>query len=202
MALRPPGPKGHFLTGSIPEFTGDTLAFLLDTRKYGDLTSFRFGPFTGYVVSSPEFAHQVLVTDAAKYIKSRSLKSVMFPILGNGLFTNDGDFWKRQRKLVQPAFHTRRIGAYAKVMVEHAQALMTRWHDGQVYDIDHEMAHLTMGIVSKTLFDADVSGESSEISDLVTDVLEGANTRLDRLFNLPYLRQRRRTASFCARWRG
>lgn len=186
MALRPPGPKGHFLTGSIPEFTGDTLAFLLDTRKYGDLTSFRFGPFTGYVVSSPEFAHQVLVTDAAKYIKSRSLKSVMFPILGNGLFTNDGDFWKRQRKLVQPAFHTRRIGAYATVMVEHAQALMTRWHDGQTYDIDHEMAHLTMGIVSKTLFDADVSGESSEISELVTDVLEGANTRLDRLFNLPY----------------
>ncbi len=186
MARRPPGPKGHFLTGSIPEFTGDTLEFLLDTRQYGDLSSFKFGPFTGYVVSSAELVHQVLVTDAAKYLKSRALKSVMFPVLGTGLFTNDGEFWKRQRKLVQPAFHTRRIGAYGQVMVEHAQKLMQRWQDGQAYDIDREMSHLTMGIVSKTLFDADVSGESSEISEVVTDVLESANTRLDRLMNLPY----------------
>lgn len=186
MAQRPPGPAGHFLTGSIPEFTRDTLSFLLDIRQYGDLASFWFGPFTGYVVSSPELAHQVLVTDASKFNKTRAIKQVMFPVLGTGLFTNDGDFWKRQRKLVQPAFHTKRIGAYGQVMVEHAQALIQRWQDGQTYDMDHEMTHLTMGIVSKTLFDADVSSELDEISAVVTDVLSGVNTRLDRLMNLPY----------------
>lgn len=186
MAQQPPGPKGHFLSGSIPEFTRDTLAFLLELRQYGDLASFPFGPFRGYVVSSPELAHQVLVTDAAKYYKSRSIKSVMFPVLGKGLFTNDGDFWKKQRKLVGPAFHTKRIGAYAEVMVDHAQALMQRWQSGQVYDMDHEMAHLTMGIVTKTLFDADVSSDANEISALVSEVLSSVNTRLDRLANLPY----------------
>ena len=70
-------------------------------------------------------------------------------------------------------------------MVSHAQALMSRWQNGQAYDIDHEMVHLTMGIVSKTLFDADVSGEASEISEVVTDALNGVNARLDQLINIP-----------------
>src|SRR3954451_2748588 len=157
MAIHPPQPKGHLLTGNIPEFTADTLAFLLDIRKYGDIASFQFGPFTAYVVSSPELVHQVLVEDADKFYKPDSLKKGTGPVVGKGLFTNDGDFWKRHRRLVQPAFHTKRIGAYAEVMVEHTQALMARWQSGQTYDIDHEMVRLTMGIVSKTLFDADVS---------------------------------------------
>jgi cytochrome P450 len=185
MATQPPGPKGHFLTGSIPEFTKDTLAFLLDIRKYGDLASFMFGPFRAFVVSSPELVHQVLVTNADKFYKPNSLKKSTFPVVGNGLFTNDGDSWKHQRRLVQPAFHTRRIGAYAEVMVEHAQALMSRWRSGEAYDIDHEMVRLTMGIVSKTLFDADVSGEANEISEMVTNALEVVNKRLDRLVNFP-----------------
>ena len=67
MALHPPAPKGHFLSGNIPEFTADTLAFLLDIRRYGDIASFMFGPFRAYAVNSPELVHQVLVTDAAKF---------------------------------------------------------------------------------------------------------------------------------------
>jgi cytochrome P450 len=185
MAIHPPQPKGHLLTGNIPEFTADTLAFLLDIRKFGDIASFQFGPFTAYVVSSPELAHQVLVEDADKFYKPNSLKKGTGPVVGNGLFTNDGDFWKRQRRLVQPAFHTKRIGAYAEVMVAHTQTLMARWQSGQTYDIDHEMVRLTMGIVSKTLFDADVSDEASEISGLVTEALMVVNKRLDRLVNPP-----------------
>ncbi|MEP7291896.1 MAG: cytochrome P450 [Chloroflexota bacterium] len=185
MALQPLAPKGHFLSGNIPEFTNDTLAFLLDIRQYGNLASFMFGPFRAYAVNSPELVHQVLVTDADKFYKPNSLKKSTFPVVGNGLFTNDGDFWKRQRRLVQPAFHTKRIGAYGEVMVEHAQALISRWRGGEVYDIDHEMVRLTMGIVSKTLFDADVSSEANEISEMVTNALEVVNKRLDRLMNFP-----------------
>ena len=185
MVLNPPQPKGHFVSGNIPEFTADTLAFLLAIRQYGDIASFMFGPFRAYVVSSPELVHQVLVDDADKFYKPNSLKKGTGPVVGNGLFTNDGEFWKRQRRLVQPAFHTKRIGAYAEVMVEHAQALMARWQSGQTYDIDHEMVRLTMGIVSKTLFDADVSGEASEISAMVTEALTAVNKRLDRLVNPP-----------------
>ena len=185
MALHPPTPKRHFLTGNLPEFTADTLAFLLDIRQYGDIASFLFGPFRAYVVQSPELVHQVLVTDADKFYKPQSLKGATYQVIGNGLFTNDGDFWKRQRRLVQPAFHTRRIGAYAQVMVDHAQALTARWQTGQTYDIGHEMTRLTMGIVSKTLFDADVSGEASEIGENVTAALHVVNLRLNRLIGIP-----------------
>lgn len=185
MAIHPPTPKGHFLAGNLPEFTADTLAFLLDVRQYGDIASFLFGPFRAYVVSSPELVHQVLVTDADKFYKPVSVKAATRPVIGNGLFSNDGDFWKRQRRLVQPAFHTKRIGAYAQVMVDHAQALMARWQDGQTYDIDQEMTRLTMGIVSKTLFDADVSDEANEISEMVTIALHSVNLRLNRVFGIP-----------------
>ncbi|MFN8447156.1 MAG: cytochrome P450 [Anaerolineae bacterium] len=185
MALHPPTPKGHFLAGNLPEFTADTLAFLLDIRQYGDIASFLFGPFRAYVVNSPELVHQVLVDDADKFYKPESLKTATKPVVGNGLFTNDGDFWKRQRRLVQPAFHTRRIGAYAQVMVEHAEALVKRWENGQTYDISSEMPRLTMGIVSKTLFDADVSGETDEISENVTVALHTVNLRLNRLIATP-----------------
>ncbi len=185
MTLHPPGPSGHFLTGSIPEFTRDTLAFLLDARKYGNLVSFLFGPFRAYIVSSPEYVHQVLVDDADKFYKPNGVKIATRPVIGNGLFINDGESWKRQRRLVQPAFHTKRIGAYAQVMVEHAQALIDQWQSGQVYEIDHEMTRLTMGIVSKTLFDADVSGEANEISAAVTVALQGVNARVDHLINIP-----------------
>ncbi|MCC6803726.1 MAG: cytochrome P450 [Anaerolineae bacterium] len=185
MALHPPAPKGHFLAGSMPEFTADTLAFMLDMRRYGDIASFMFGPFRAYVVSSPEYVHQVLVTDADKFYKAAGTKRATKLVIGNGLFTNDGDFWKRQRRLVQPAFHTRRIGAYARVMVDHAETLMARWQDGQTYDMSTEMPRLTMGIVSKTLFDADVSDDADNIAGNVTTALHIVNMRLNRLIGVP-----------------
>jgi len=185
MALHPPQPKGHFLMGNLPEFTADALGFLLDMRRYGDLASFKFGPIRAYLVNSPELVHRVLVTDADSFYKASTLKAATAPVVGKGLLTNDGDFWKRQRRLVQPAFHGKRIGAYTEVMVEHTRALMGGWRDGETYDVAHEMIRLTMSIISKTLFGADVSGDTNELGDAVTEVLQAINKRLFRVASLP-----------------
>lgn len=181
----PPGPKPRFPLGNIPEFSRDTLQFLLDIRQYGDLASFKFGPFVAYVATHPDLVHQVLVTDADKVRKPLGIVSALYPVLGNGLFSSDGEFWKRQRKLVQPAFHTKRIGAYGQVMVDYANAIGDRWQSGQTYAIDHSMTELTMQIIARTLFDADVSGEASEVGETITTVLDFVNHRLDQLLPLP-----------------
>ncbi len=178
-------PKGRFPLGNAREFNADTLGFMLDIRQYGDIARAWFGPFPLLIANHPDLFHQVLVTDADKYLKSRVTKRATYPVIGNGIFTSDGEFWKRQRKLVQPAFHIRRIGSYAQVMVDYAEAMIQCWESGEVYDIDREMTSLTMNVIAKTLFNADVSKESREIGEVIAISLAIVNKRLSTVIALP-----------------
>lgn len=175
---------GRFLTGSMREFKQNTLQFILDARQYGDFVKFYFGPFPVYIVNHPDLVHDILVTRAASYYKSSITKQVLKPVVGQGLFTNDGDSWKRQRKLAGPAFHTKRIAAYADTMVEFTEQLIAPWQHGRMLNLEHEMTALTMRIVGKTLFDAEVTGED-EIGSAVRTVLRTVDNRFNRLFPLP-----------------
>jgi cytochrome P450 len=181
----PPGPKGHFLWGSLRDFTSDTLNYLREIHCYGDMAHTRFGPFNIYFANSPASIHEVLVTNADKFQKSSVTKWALKRVLGTGLFTNDGDFWKRQRKLVQPAFHSKRIGAYADVIVNYTQAMVDEWQEGTTLEIDHEMTELTMRVITKTLFDADVAKEAHEISEVITELLAIVNNRSNSLIAYP-----------------
>jgi cytochrome P450 len=184
MPAIPPAPKGHVLLGNIPDFVRDTLQFQLDIRAYGDIASFWFGPFRAYMLNHPDPIRQVLVTDADQMSKTRSMKNALNPILGEGLFTNDGDFWKRQRKLVQPAFHTKRIGAYADTMVVYAEEAARTWRAGEALPVERAMSELTIRIIAKTLFDADVN-DAPDVGHAVTQVLDDVNTRLNQLVPMP-----------------
>jgi cytochrome P450 len=180
-----PGPSGRFLLGSLQDFNRDTLKFLLEQRQYGDITQFRFGPFPVIVVNHPDYVHDVLVAQADKYYKATSTKQILGPVVGNGLFTSDGDFWKRQRRLVQPAFHTKRIGAYGKVMVDYAADLANVWQKGGVRAIDQDMTNLTMRIIAKTLFDADVTHEAPEVGKAIRDAAALIEESFRQIFTLP-----------------
>lgn len=181
----PLAPNATPFFGHMKLFTSDTLNYLLTLRDCGDIVRIRFGPFPFVVVSHPDLARQVLVTDAKSYDKSRVTKAALSDSAGKGLFTNDGEPWKRQRKLVQPAFHTQRIAAYADTMVSYTNALADTWRDGQTLELEHEMTTLTMRIVTKTLFDVDLADDTDDIGATITEVFHITNQRFNRLAPIP-----------------
>lgn len=184
---RPPGPKGHFMWGNMREFNHDTLSYLeqLAAGDYGDLVFLRFGPFPLYFVNHPDLVRDVLVTKADKFYKSRVTKRVLNDLIGLNVFTGDGDFWRQERRLMQPAFHTKRIGAYADVMVDYTQRMLNQWSDNAVLSFDEEMTHLTMNIVVKTLFDADIGDDTDALGSAMAVMFDTVDHRLQRLLPTP-----------------
>jgi cytochrome P450 len=168
----PPGPKGLPLFGSVFEPRGDTIGYLTKcAREYGDVVFFRFLGVPACFVNRPDCIESVLVTQNNNFVKSKDYRA-MRRVLGNGLLLSEGEFWRRQRKLIQPAFHQERIAAYAEIMVGYTQRMLASWSDGQTLDIHEAMIRLTLGIVAKTLFDADVSHEAEDV-DAALSVLMG-----------------------------
>ena len=170
---RAPGPKGQPIMGVMREFNRDSLSFITRVRDYGDVVRMRFFYVTAFFLYNPNDIEYVLSTNAKNFIKSMSLRSNFFHrLLGNGLLTSEGDFWRRQRRLAQPAFHRQRIGAYGEVMVEYTTRLMSSWREGEVRDIHREMMRLTLEIVVKTLFNADVSGDADKVARVLEKIVQ------------------------------
>lgn len=179
---KPPG----WIAGNLLEYRRDPLAFMMsNAREYGDVVQILFGKYVGYQINHPDDVQQVLVKQTHKLHKARIYKQFLSEYLGNGLLISDGDFWKRQRHLAQPAFHTKRIQSYASVMSEYTERMLATWHDGETRDIAHEMMTLTLFIVSKTLFDADVSGESSEVAQALEVMLHSISDTSRTIVRLP-----------------
>jgi len=116
-----PGPRmgiGRIIINQLrpnaPRF--ESISFYRGMGALGDMSFAQFGPMRIFFINSPELAHDVLVERADEFHKSDLLKKIAKG-LGNGLLLSEGDFWRRQRKLIQPAFHARRIEAYADTMV-------------------------------------------------------------------------------------
>jgi len=103
------GPRTLHPGGHMRSFFDHPPSMLIESPQHGDVVRWRFGPLRVLVANSPDMIHDVLVSNAAAYEKSATTKDVMKPLLGAGLFVNDGDNWKKQRKLVAPAFHHKRI---------------------------------------------------------------------------------------------
>jgi cytochrome P450 len=174
MPVAPPTPR---LARPRPRYPGEFLRHIASRNgwrrlqffaglkaTYGDLVQFRAGALPVVLVSHPDDIRDVLVTHQKVMHKGRALERAKM-LLGEGLLTSEGDFHLRQRRLVQPAFHRQRIGGYATTMVSAAQATAARWRDGARVDLHAEMMTLTLAIVAGTLFDADVSGDTSEVAE-------------------------------------
>jgi cytochrome P450 len=195
----PPGPAEN----GLREMARDQLAYYKRiTRDYGDFVPARFGLRRGVFINHPDLIEEVLVTQNAKFIKSMALRRSR-RLLGNGLLTSEGDFWRRQRRLAQPAFHRQRIASYAETMVDATNRLLETWKDRETLDVHAEMMRLTLDIVSKTLFGADTGGLADEIGRAVTIGQEAFTRRITswRFFlpdtfplpeNLPFIRAAKR----------
>jgi cytochrome P450 len=155
----------------MQEFSRDRLGVMLQcARQYGDLVPLRLGMRDAYLISDPALIERVLVTDHRYFHKGRALKRSK-PLFGNGLLTSEGDLWRSQRKLVQPAFHRERIAAYGQTMVDRTLRHSAGWLDGQTRDIHAEMMQVTLQIAVNTLFGAEIR-EAARIGELLHGVQE------------------------------
>jgi len=171
----PPGPdnaKQKKFSGQLGMVRRDPLGFFTHcARTYGDITAMRYFNFRIFFINNPDYIEDVLVNNARKFHKGRALQANK-GVFGEGLLTSEGSFWLRQRRLAQPAFHRARIAAYAETMVRYTERLLDTWHDGEERDLHEEMLRVTLQIVGKTLFDADVAGDAQEVGQSLELLLE------------------------------
>lgn len=170
----PPSVRPDFIGGHFRSFRRDPTAFLTRLSKLGDVAYFRLGPQPAFFINHPELIRDLLIVNANKFFKGRALQRAK-RLLGEGLLTSEGETHLRKRRMIQPAFHKTRVAAYAESMVEYAEAMADSWADGEIRDIDREMMHLTLQIVGKTLFDADVGDDADEIGRAMTSLVKSFN---------------------------
>lgn len=169
--VRPPGPKSWIPFQQLVAFRRDPARHLVRLqREFGDVVYLNLGNQDVYFVSDPELIRDVFVTHNSNFTKSRVLQRSKV-LLGEGLLTSEGSFHLRQRRLAQPAFHRDRLIGYSASMTALAARTRDRWRDGETLDMAEEMMRLTLAIVAKTLFNADVDESADEIGEALTRLL-------------------------------
>jgi cytochrome P450 len=152
----PPRVRELPLVGSSVELVRDSLGFLdRISAEHGDAVRFHIPGQHVYLFNHPDAIEQVLVTERDRLIKDKLTRELSM-MLGNGLLVSEGAFWRKQRRLAQPAFHRERVAAYGDVMVSFAERTAASWRDGETRDVHADMMQLTLDIVAKTLFGTDI----------------------------------------------
>ncbi len=168
-AVHPPGPpprrKGLASIPFMVQFARDPLGFVgRRFARYGDIYYAPSGGVPLYVIRHPDHIAQVLLHGANKFGKGHTAFDRLSEVLGQGLLTTEGEVWKRQRRMVQPAFTRKRLVGYADAMTAETLRSMERWHDGQQIDMSREMVDLTLHVVTRTLFDHVSGDETDEVA--------------------------------------
>lgn len=151
-----------------------------------NMTSRRLFLTRSFFVNKPEYIEHVLLTNQQNYTKSELARRIVGPILGNGLILSEGDFWRRQRRIVAPAFHHKRIADFADVMAARAEMMLADWQSRQgSFDVCHDMMALTLEIINATMFSTDVSGSTAAVRRLSDVVVRQVFPNLLDLFGMP-----------------
>jgi cytochrome P450 len=183
----PPGPRGNVVFGSIGNLYRDRLRFVLDVaRTYGDVAQYRVAHMRMYQINHPAGVGRLLHDNHRNYSKDVATFGTLRLILGNGLFTSDGDFWLRQRRLAQPAFHRRRVAAFGDLMTDATLAMLERWRpsvaQGLPLDVATEFMHLTLEIATRALFSTSVERDLVKIGRAIAMLLNEVTFR----FTFPF----------------
>lgn len=167
----PPGPRGHFLFGSLRDFRRDLVGTVSRAhRRLGDVVRFRLGHKAFFVLSHPRFAERVFIDERENFVKVYEQKHNQFLalIFGKGIFTASGREWKDQRQMMQPVFQRTQILAMAHFMLNAGRRMVQRWEakaaSGEVVEITEEMSRLTMDVIVTSMFSADVLDRADELA--------------------------------------
>lgn len=165
----PPGPKGWPILGVALQVRKDPLGTLQRlAREYGDIVSVPVMGMPRVLLNRPEYTQQLLILDHAKLYKSVLTKLVVGPLLGQGLLISEGEFWRKQRRLAQPAFHRARTNEYSPVMVECALQQTKEWRPGETRNIAAEMMKVSLEVAVRTLFGTSLASDSAGIGKAMT----------------------------------
>lgn len=186
------GPKYRTPLAFLADLRRDPLAFVeRHWREYGDAVEIRFGfpsSWRSFMFFHPDDIKHVLQEHHRNFSKG-IIFGKLKRIAGEGLVFSDGELWRRQRQLIQPAFHRERIAAMAEMMVDSTAALLDRWavhtRSGRALDAAAEMSKLTLEIVSKALFGTDLGDDTDEFADAVTAAMTYANHLMNHLITPP-----------------
>jgi cytochrome P450 len=176
--------------GVLGEIRRDSLGFLLNTfQSYGDVTQYQLGPINSHLVAHPDGVKHVLQEHVKNYTKDHFSYSMVRWVVGNGILTSQGDFWLRQRRLAQPAFHRQRIAALGNQIVAATEAMLADWEPhasaGQPIEASEQMMQLTLRIAGETLFGSNVQAETLSVSHSFTTLSEQLVTRFRSMNVIP-----------------
>lgn len=172
-----PSLPGHWLLGNLIDFNRDSLRFIESAARAGDIVRIRFGPMQGYFLNHPDYVCTVLAARSKSFRKPAVVKRALDDILGENIFTSNGAAWMRSRQALQPAFHRRHVERYTEIMLDCAERELRGWKPGDVVDLEAAMIRVTMNIITRTMFDADLGDYADELTAVFT-----------RLFHLAYKR--------------
>jgi cytochrome P450 len=193
-------PGGRRVLGHAREFGRDPLALLQRAREHGGVVRVRFGPFSGYLLNSPDAIRQALVGEARKLEKGLNFGRAK-QLIGNGLVMAEGDSHRRQRRLMQPAFHRAQVAGYLETMREVAVPRISAWPAGGTLAFDRELRSITLTVLTRTLLSSDIGTEAVDeierllrvlLSELVT---QGITANLPGLGWVPTRSNRRFSAA-------
>ncbi|HWB74581.1 MAG TPA: cytochrome P450 [Nannocystaceae bacterium] len=191
-ALRePPRIATRHPMGVWSRLRADPVKFLVEaSREHGDVVAFRIGPIQAMLLRHPDAIKHVMVDNNHNYDKATRGYDVLRQFLGNGLLTSEGDFWRRQRRIAQPAFHKKKIASFASTMVSDTLDMLGQWETiaglGRTIDMSHEMMALTLRIVGKTLLSTDVLDNADRVGNAVTVLNEWADDALDSMLPIGF----------------
>jgi cytochrome P450 len=185
-----PGPRGKPIIGSLPEFRQSMVQALIDGyREYGDIVRFRGKVISLISIAHPDYAQYILRDNASNYHHADFEIKKLEPTFRNGLVTSQGDFWARQRKMMQPTFHRERVDSFASMMADTTAEMLQQWQhrsDGdRVVDMRVEMQLLTLKVLAEAVFSSDWPDQSEEVIEAVTIANEYTNKRLLAPFDPP-----------------
>jgi cytochrome P450 len=183
---------GHPILGAGPLFRTRPIEALFEiTDACGDVARLRFPmkPRIAHLVRHPDHARHVLVDNAKNYGKQTRGYAKLRGLLGSGLVTSEGDFWKRQRRIANPAFHRERIAHFSELMVNCASQMLEDWSghiaSGRPFDVSREMMRLTLRVIGLTMLSTDVQAQSSAVGDAIDDLLHITIGRINNVLSWP-----------------
>jgi cytochrome P450 len=182
---RPPGPHGLPFLGHALQYTRDPFGFMLRcAREYGPVSYARLSGRPHFLLAEPADVERVLITNHRNYSKGE-VQAREASLFGNGLLLSQGDFWRSQRRIMQPAFHRRRVEGYAEIITASTERMLAGWRDGTTRDIHQDMTMLTLEIVVRVLFETKVHDQLHRLAQAFAMVAEHFQVVYDRVFFVP-----------------